>query len=469
MGTLTSLMNLSLDALRASQDAINITSNNVANVNTPGYTEETATWQETDSVSLGGKTSVGTGATVTAVSQRDRVLEQRIQQQTQLQASTSAESAALTQLQSVFGISSTSTSASSTTIGSDVNAFFNSFSTLQVSPTSGSAQQAVWSAAENMASDFNSASSQIAQQTASLNQQVTGIVGQVNSLTASIAQLNAQIASASPNGDAGTLEDQRQEDLTQLSQLIGFNQTTTEDNGLTLTTTNGAILVGEGQSYPLSAAVSGGNVDVFSAAPGSTDITSGLTGGQLGGVLQARDQDLPTYSGELDSLAYAIGNQVNAQNEAGVDASGNPGSAIFNLTPTMSGAAATISVAIADGTGVAAAAAGEGPSDGSNAAAMSAMQNSTIVYGKTPSDFLATYLTQLGGAVSNAANNNTVQQASLTQLTTQRDALSGVSLDQEAANLTQYQNSYQAAAKVFAILDTLYAAALNLGEETTVT
>jgi flagellar hook-associated protein 1 FlgK len=78
-------------------------------------------------------------------------------------------------------------------------------------------------------------------------------------------------------------------------------------------------------------------------------------------------------------------------------------------------------------------------------------------------------LTQLGDMVSGVSNENTTQKASLTQLTTQQSSLSSVSLDQEAANLTLYERSYEAASKVFTIVDQLMASALNLGEETTVT
>jgi flagellar hook-associated protein 1 len=70
----------------------------------------------------------------------------------------------------------------------------------------------------------------------------------VNGLTGAIAQLNQQIQSTSPNADAGTLEDQRQQDLSQLSQLIGINQVTTENNGLSVTTTSGQLLVSEGRA-----------------------------------------------------------------------------------------------------------------------------------------------------------------------------------------------------------------------------
>jgi flagellar hook-associated protein 1 FlgK len=77
-------------------------------------------------------------------------------------------------------------------------------------------------------------------------------------------------------------------------------------------------------------------------------------------------------------------------------------------------------------------------------------------------------LDQIGNAAASATADSTQQQTTLTQLTSQRDSFSGVSLDQEAANLMQYQRSYQAAAQVFAIVNSLFASALNLGEQATV-
>jgi flagellar hook-associated protein 1 len=88
---------------------------------------------------------------------------------------------------------------------------------------------------------------------------------------------------------------------------------------------------------------------------------------------------------------------------------------------------------------------------------------------QTASSFLASFLSQVGSDTAAATTNNGAQQAVLTQLTTQLDSFSGVSLDEEASNLTQYQRAYQAAAQVFNIGNTVMASALNLGVETTVT
>jgi flagellar hook-associated protein 1 FlgK len=467
MGTLTSALSISQEALLADQVALNVTASNVANQNTPGYTDEVVSFQSTDAVTLTGS-SFGSGVTASAVSQRDRVLEQRVQQQTQTQAQSGALESALQQVQNIFGLSSTSTSASSTQLGTDINSFFSSLSALTSNPSDTATRQSVLSAANAVASDFNSTANQLAQVSSSLNQEVASDAGQVNSLTTTIASLNGQIASISPNADAGTLEDQRQLAIAQLSQLVGLDQISTPQNGITLTTSSGAVLVSGSQSFSMSITQISGNTDVLAGDP-PQNVTSSLMGGDMGGALQARDQNLPAYSGALDNLAFAIGNTVNQQNEQGVDSSGNPGQAIFSLPGSATGAAVSISVSATNPGAIAAASPGEGSSGNDNATALANLSTVNMVGSLTATGFLASFLSQVGNDTSAATTDNTAQQATLTQLTTQRDSLSGVSLDEEASNLTQYQRSYQAASQVFTIVNSLMASAINLGVETTVT
>ena len=207
------------------------------------------------------------------------------------------------------------------------------------------------------------------------------MTAQVNSLTTAIAQLNQQIQTTSPNADAGTLEDQRQEDLSQLSQLVGVNQVTTENNGLSITTTSGQLLVSEGSSFQLTSGTVDGVAHFF---VGNTDITTQLAsgGGELGGYLTARDQDIPTALNALNQLAYNISTQVNTQNNAGTDLDGVTGTAaaplnIFAQPATVAGSAAAMSVVMTDPNQIAAAAAGAGTGDNSNATAMANLANQT--------------------------------------------------------------------------------------------
>ena len=339
----------------------------------------------------------------------------------------------------------------------------------------GGLYQPIWKYdAKTLASDISGTATSLNSQKTALNQEAAGVTNQVNALTTSIAQLNKQIMSTSPNADAGTLEDQRAEDVSQLSKLVGINQITTESNGLAITTTSGALLVSEGASFQITNGTVNGVTHFF---VGLTDITSGLTtgGGELGGYLTARDVDIPSVVSSLDQLAYSVSTQVNALNNTGTDLNGNTGSTasplyIFSEPTAVAGSAASMSVVMTDTNEIAAAALGKGTGDGANAVAMAALNSSTstIVNGQTPTNYYSSLVSTLGSTVSEVETENTAQEASVTQLQTQNNALSSVNLNDEAATMSTYERSYQAASRVFATINTIMASALNLGETTTV-
>ncbi len=472
MATINSAFNLISGAIEADQSALNIVANNVANANTPGYTQQVPNWQENAPVQING-TSLGTGVTETgATSVRDRVLEERLQQQQQASSASTTRLSALDSVQALFPPDSGSASAAAGDIGSDVTSFFTSFAALEANPTDNSSREAVLSAARTLSGDVSNAAASLNAQRTSLDQEAASVTSQVNSLTSVIAQLNLQIQSSSPSGDAGTLEDQRQQDLGQLSQLIGINQVTTENNGISLTTTSGEMLVSEGTSTPLTAGTVYGVTHFF---VGSSDVTASLTagGGELGGYLTARDQDIRQVMTALDQLAYGIATQVNALNDSGADLSGETGTAtsplyIFGEPVAVAGSAASMSVTMTDPSEIAAAGLGQGSGDDANAIALAGLANQPIVNGLTPSDFYSNFVTELGSTVSQVQTENTAQNASVTQLQTARDSLSSVNLNDQASFMQQFERSYQAASQVFAILNTVMTSALNLGVETAV-
>jgi flagellar hook-associated protein 1 len=472
MGTINAAFSITAQALDADQAALNVVANNVANANTPGYTTENPDWQQNPPIDING-VLIGQGAQETgATSQRDRVLDERIDQQQQLASASGTRLTALNTIESLFTPDSGSSTASAGDIGSDITNFFDSFSSLEANPTDDALRQNVLSSAQTLAGDISNAAASLNAQRAALDQEAAGVVSQVNSLTGALAQLNTEIQSESPNSDAGTLEDERQQDLSQLSQLIGINQITTENNGLSITTASGQLLVSEGQSFQMTTGEVNGVTDFF---VNGTDITSQLEqgGGELGGFLTARDTDIPNVLSSLDQLAYGISTQVNALNNAGTDLAGNTGTAanplyIFNEPTQVAGSAEDMSVIMTDPDQIAAAGAGDGTGDNSNAVSMAGLANQTIVNGQTPSNFYSNFVAQLGSTVSQVQTENTAQTASVTQLQTQNDALSSVNLNDQASSMTVLERSYQAASQVFTMLDTIMAAALNLGEQTTV-
>ena len=404
MGTINSAFSIMSGALNADQAALSIVANNVANASTPGYTQEVPNWQENQPVQIGAAT-YGDGVTETGpTSLRDRVLEERLNQQQQLASSSGAQLTALNSVQALFTPDSGSSTSTAGDIGSDITSFFSSFSSLEANPTDNALRQQVLSSATTLAGDISNAAASLNSQTAALNQEAGGVTSQVNTLTAAIAQVNQQIESTSPNGDAGTLEDERQQDLSSLSKLIGINQITTENNGLTITTTSGQMLVSGDSSNQLTTGTVGGNTDFF---VGTTNVTSQLTsgGGELGGYLTARDTDIPSVMGSLDQMAYSISTSVNALNNAGTDYNGTEGTGtnsagvtgtgtnalyIFSQPTQVAGRAASMSVAMTDPNQIAAAGFGGGTGDNSNATAMANLDNQSLIQPAATTSFSVT-------------------------------------------------------------------------------
>jgi flagellar hook-associated protein 1 FlgK len=384
MGTISSALSIITGALDANQEALNIISNNVANANTTGYTEEVADWQENSSVTING-VSYGEGATVTgATSLRDKVLLARLDQEQQLESASSTRLTALDSVQDLFSVASSTDTTGD--IGTDLTSFYDTFSSLAATPTS-STREAVISAAKTLASDISSAATSLDSQQSALDQEASGVTSQVNALTSAIAGLNSQISSTSADSDAGTLEDQRQADITALSKLVGINQTTTDNNGISITTTSGALLVSGSSSNEITNGTVNGETHFF---VGTTDITSGLTtgGGSLGGYLTARDTDIPSVLNSLDELAYGIETSVNALNNTGLDADGKTGTSsdpnyIFNEPTEVAGSAANMSVVITDSDKIAAASSSEGTGGTSNANAMYELSKESLISAAT--------------------------------------------------------------------------------------
>lgn len=448
MSTLNASLASALSGLIAEQGAMATTTNNVANVNTPGYSRQVAELVSSDPTVL-GRLSYGAGVTLQSIqSIRDPILEAQIQQQSQAQGQFSSLTSALQQTQTYF---TTSTS----DIGTSISNFFDSINQLATSPSDLSLRQGVLTAAGNLASSFNSTADNLTQQQNSLDLSVLSQVSQINQLTRQIAQLNTQVSNLlNVDQNTGSFVDQRQQAIDQLSTLVDVTVIPTSGNTLTLTTANGALLVAGQQSFQLQTQVTASGLhDVYSQGQ---DITGQITSGNLGGTLQARDQEIPAIQTQLNTLATGLANSVNGVQVSGFDRNGNVGTDLFT-PPSSTAAAANLSVAFTDPSLIAASSDGSAGSNG-NAQALYALSTQAIVAGQTPSDYYSGIVFNVGNAASTAAAEQTASGLVLQQLNDQRGAVSGVSLDEEAANLVSFQNAYSASAQVItAINDMLYA------------
>lgn len=452
MSGLNASLATALSGLIADQGAMQATTNNVANVNTPGYTREVPILATSDPVVVGNLT-LGTGVTLQKIqSIRDPILEAQIQQETQAQGQWNALVSALSQTQVNF-------SSSSGDIGSAISNFFNSINQLATSPADLSLRQGVLTAAGNLAAAFNTTSKNLSEQRSNLNSSVAETVDQINQLTSQIAQVNGQISRLENAGQsAGTFEDQRTQLIDQLSSLVDVS-VVPSDNTITITTAAGAALVAGQQSFELSTSPdSSGMQQVFSE---NTNVTSTIAAGQLGGLLQMRDQQLPAIQNQLDTLAAGLATAVNGVQTAGYDLNGNAGTNLFQIPASTAGTAANISVAITDPALLAASSDGTSGSNG-NANTMYALRNQGIISGQSASDYYAGIVSGVGNAAANATAEQSASTLTLQQLNDQRASVSGVSLNEEAANLIQYQQAYAASAQIITAINQMMSTVINM-------
>lgn len=456
MGGLTTSLLIGLQALEATQAALDATSNNIANSNTPGYTREVAQFSANAESEVDGTVSGG-GVSLDALqSVRDELLNLQIQQQTSEQGNASTQSSSLQEIQGLF-------SDTGEDLASTLAAFSASLQQLSASPSSAAAQQGVLSAGQNLAQSFNSTANGLTSAQSAADQQVTQTVGEINSLSQQIAQLNAQISqTVGPGQDGGTLQDQRDQLVQQLSQLTSVSVTQSSD-GEVITTGNGTPLVMGGQSFSLQTTTGSDGMQHVLDASGN-DITTSLSGGQLGGAIQIRDQVIPGYLNQLNTLASQFATAFNAAQAQGYDSNGNAGQAFFTVPSGTAGAAAGISVAITSGSQIAISSDGSAGSNG-NVANLSAVLTNALPSGQTAAGAYSSLVFDVGNDASNASAQSTAVGQSLLQLTNQQSSVSGVSLDEETTNLVRFQTAYEAAARIVSTIQALSTVTLDMGSD----
>jgi flagellar hook-associated protein 1 len=455
MGSLFGTLSIALGAMEADRGAIEITSNNIANVNTAGYSREQVNLLENVPVQL-GNLLFGTGVSLGQTnSVRDSLLEQRLDQENQSSSQLGSFLGAMDQVQSLFNETAGSG------LQSPLSAFFNSLTQLATNPSNSSFRESVLTAGQNLAGDFRQNVSNLQSLQGNTDLSVVQSVDQVNQLTQQIAGLNVQVSDLEKVGlDASSFLDQRTQLVRQLSGEIDISETNAGNGSLTIATTSGAVLVDGSQSFALSTQTNPNSTyhDVYA---NNVDITSNIVGGNLGGLIQARDQAIPGVLNQLDTLAYNLETSFNTQSRAGFDANGIAGVNFFTQPASATGAASTIAVAISDPNLVAASSDGSVGSNG-NAQALANLQNQTIVNGQTPFDYYSNLIFQIGNQVSQAQSEQTAVGLVQQQLTDQRDSISKVSLDEEAVNLIRYQSAYQASANVVNVVNQLLTTTINM-------
>jgi len=319
VGDLLSSLNSVARALDAQRYGLDVTGQNIANVNTPGYARRTV-----DLVALAPEApgTAGRGVDVVGVrAMRDRLLETRLHNELPAQTREAAKAEALSVVEASLGMPGSS-------IDATLEKFFDAFAALAEMPTSASHRESVLINGEEVAAAFRSMAGRFDSARLDADRQVRGIVDDVNALVSRIASLNVSIGNATSQERSLHARDEQFELVRQLSELIDVQVLDRPEGGVDISIGNGRpVIVGQTtyqvqvqNSVPLGAAT---------LQVGATDVTGEITAGRLGGFLQVRDVNIPDYTSRLDSLAYEVATRVNTLHAAGYDQLGATGGTFF--------------------------------------------------------------------------------------------------------------------------------------------
>lgn len=462
MGVNFSAFEIGRRALRASQLGISVAGQNIANVNTPGYTRQTVQLSAAQADGVSAKTAIGVGVNVDGVrSYRERFLDSRLQTETAISGRLTAQRDALAPVETALDDSGPNG------ISSAMQGFFNSFSDLETYPNSVPLRAAIVGKGAEMSNAFGSTRARLEEIRRLTDGDVRGTAEQVNELTKRVADLNQRISIGESKGSSvAELRDQRGELVRQVSELTGARASENLDHTVSLTLADGRPLVLGPDSNDLT----------FGSVP-PDGLTSLLLNGAPAAIVEGKLRGLSDAIAQignhilgLDQLASSVVARVNALHSAGADLNGNAGVNFFAV-PAGGVTAANIAVADvvkADSRLVVAAAPAAGSGDGSVARSIAQLlsDNSSTAGARTGTfnSIFGAMVADAGAGVKSAEDALVTQQAILNQVTAQRDSYSGVSLDEEAISLMQYQKAYEAAARFLKIADEMTQTIMSLGQ-----
>jgi len=503
---------LASNALNAQRQAIEITGQNIANVNTPNYARQRANLVTSNTI----QTSIGqegTGVLVQGIEQmRNFLLDAQVPASVSSLSYYQERSSLMAQLQSGLEqpldrldslASNTATTSGDGGLVQDLQNFFNAFQSLSSDPTSTSLRQQVILKAQAVASRLNTIGDGLISLQTQIGQTVSQSVSEANTSLASIASLNKQIAQIEVGGTgprANDLRDQRQQLVEDLSKKFNIYTHEASDDTMTvrLGDSGGALLV-SGVFSGNTASASTVKLTVDGSAPTMT--LKSWTGGEAEtslnldaipgqpstGSVAAELNMINTVIGDgttglvqtYDRIAAGLAGLVNGVHQTGFTLQNSPtyntaGTATFFDNDSTAGNALGVvtarniqlnSAVAADPLKIAASDAAGQPLNGNLAAALGNLTSNTTgtnLGGMTVSQYYLSQLTSLAGDIQATTSQQSTAQLVNQQLTQQRDSVQGVSLDEETSNLMLYQHAYQASARLMSVIDSMMQTILQI-------
>jgi flagellar hook-associated protein 1 len=332
-----------------------------------------------------------------------------------------------------------------------LNQLFQSFSSWSVSPNDPVARQTVLENAGLVAQRFNETAAGLNQVSSSLNDQLQTTTGTINTLAGQIASINHEIQTDYASASNPATDTSIHNALENLAEYGDFTMLKQGDGSYTVLLGGQTPIVMGSQAFGINADTSTGTAVIVDS--NGQDITTQLTGGKLKALVDLKNTVLPGFSNGLNQLAAGLADSVNQTLAGGLDATDQFGAGLFAYN-TNADAAFTMQVTGITPDQLAAALPG-GSLGNANALALTALANSPQVNGMTFMQSYSTLASQVGTAVQNANDDKQTRSDLLVQARSMRSDLQSVSLDEEAAQIMQFQRAYEATARLVSTLNDL--------------
>ena len=469
---LPNVMQTGRSGMVAAKAQMNTTSHNIANANTEGYSRQRTDQAADQAVPHGNHSFIGRGVLLERTHRiNDEYVEKQLRNVGRELGNLEEKDFALKQTEDIFN------EMGGEGLNRMVSKFFNDFRKLANDPDSEAVRHAVRESSEAMINDFHRVRGQVEELRSHLDARIEGYTREVNSLTTELRDINQKIKVLEAGGaPANDLNDHRDLIVKKLNGYLDLQSHKDKDGAINLDVRGIGPLVNgptaETFSVHRSPRDNEGKDDnvlsVHSTGSARGDVTHTIKGGKLGALLEVRDGNLTGVLGRLDELAKAITDSVNAVHVEGFNREGEKGNLFFRALGTQERAAKEfgLSEAVkADVNNIAAAAAGDAPSDNRVAVAISQIQNMRLMNdGKSSVDDFYNSIVSDVGVAAGRTRGSLVQQKDIEQnLNKVREQNSGVSLDEETANLMQFQHAYDASARVISVADECLKTVLALG------
>jgi len=463
------MLSNSVSGLLSMQRALSTTSHNVANANTPGYSRQSVEIGARPPQFMGGQ-YIGSGTQVNGIT---RSFDQFVENQLRDAGSDKGRDNFVADFTSQISQSLGDTEKG---LSQDVQAFFNATGDIAANPTDLTARDALLAQAEQLTNRFNRADRQLDSANSQLVNQAMQTGDEINSIAREIAGLNQKISLAPSGSSPNDLLDRRDKLVRDLSERIDIR--ITEDD-------RGRMDIAVGVGFPLVLGeeaielVIGNTIaDGITASINGREFSSRIEGGRLGGIIQVEQDVVRPMREQLGEIAITLAKEVNDIQSQGYDLNGADGEPIFGFVGGLNldtvdlsnidsadafGAAGQMRVVMTDPAKIAAAAEVEGTRDNSNIQALAELADKAQggLNNRTLSGALNDFVSRAGTIASQARANADISEATFDGLMARRESVSGVNLDEEAANLLAYQQNYLALSRTISVSDQLFQSILN--------